>query len=176
MRSATRAGTYFRVYKPDWTDPLDTSFSKRLGGRWNAPGTFGVLSLNSTLTVAAANARSQHHGRAIKLFDLRPERRPSLLEVRVPKSIVLDVVTELGVRDARLPDHFPWNVPHERCRTIGLRAYRSGAFRGIASRSAAECSRGQWLGEELSWFDTSAQLPENGPRRLFSQWYPDVVP
>jgi hypothetical protein len=176
MRSATRAGTYFRVYKPDWTDPLDSSFSKRIGGRWNAPGAFGVLSLNATVTVAATNARSQHRGRAIKLFDLRPERRPSLLQVSVPKSSVLDAVTERGVRDARLPDHFPWNFSHERGRTVGLRAYRSGRLRGIASRSAAECSRDEWLGEELSWFDTSPRLRENGPRRAFGQWYPDVVP
>jgi hypothetical protein len=176
MQAATRAGTYFRVYKPDWTNPLDNTFSKTVGGRWNAPGTFGVLSLNSTLIVAAANARRQHRGRAIGLFDLRPERRPWLLQVKVPKSTVLDLVSEQGVRGLRLPEHFPWGVARDRCQPIGLRAYRSGHFQGIASRSAAECSPHHWVGEELSWFDSSPPLRENGPRRPFERWYPDVTP
>ena len=176
MRRVTRGATYYRVFKPDWNDPLDFSFSKERGGRWNPSGAFGVLSLNATVAVAAANARVQHRGRAIGLFDLRPDRRPRLLQVHVPNSVVLDVVSKSGVRDLRLSPQFPWNVPHERCQPIGLRAYLSAEFRGIASRSAAECTSDEWLGEELSWFDSSPFLPENGPRRSFARWYPDPIP
>lgn len=176
VRRIIRSGTYFRVFKPDWNDPLDTSFSKETGGRWNAPGKFGVLSLCASLAVAAANARKQHSARAIRLFDLRPERRPSLLQVNVPNGSVLDVVSEIGVREARLPADYPWNVANERCQPIGFRAYRSGRLRGIASRCAAECAPRQWLGEELSWFDCAPALKESGPRRTFARWYPDVIP
>jgi hypothetical protein len=176
VRRTHRAGTYFRVFKPRWDDPLDSAFSKRFGGRWNAPGAFGVLSLNATLAVAAANARLRHRGRAIGLFDLQPRSRPHLLQVHVPRSAVLDVVTDWGVNELRLPANFPWNVSHELCRPIGSRAYESKAFRGIASRSAAECSPHDWLGEELSWFDSAPPLRENGPRRAFAQWYPDAIP
>lgn len=176
MRGTSRGGTYFRVFKSDWSDPLDTSFSKMLGGRWNPPGTFGVLSLNRSIIVAAANARAQHLGRAIGFFDLRPERRPSLLQVHVPECVVLDVASEAGLSAVRLPASFPWNVPHSRCQPIGLRAYHAGRFRAIASRSAAECAPQEWLGEELSWFESSPALRENGARRTFAQWYPDVTP
>ncbi|MBV8530613.1 MAG: RES domain-containing protein [Candidatus Eremiobacteraeota bacterium] len=176
MRRITRGGTYLRVFKPDWNDPLDPNFSKTAGGRWNAPGAFGVVSLNATLVVAAGNARIQHRGRAIGLFDLRPARRPSLLQVHVPNSMTLDVISDRGIRDLRLPAQFPWNVPHERCRAIGLQAYRSRGVRGIASRSAAECTPREWLGEELAWFDSSPALHENGPRHSFATWYPDAIP
>ncbi|MGC1381803.1 MAG: RES domain-containing protein [Candidatus Baltobacteraceae bacterium] len=176
MLGITRGGTYFRVFKPDWDDPLDTSFSREIGGRWNAPGLFGALYLNATRTVAAANARAQHRGRAIGLLDLRPERRPRLLQVHVPRCTVLDAVRPEGLRAVNLPANYPWRVGPERCRPIGLRAYRRGDLRGIASRSAAECSATDWLGEELAWFDKSPSLRESGPRRDFELWYPDAIP
>ncbi|MBV8709252.1 MAG: RES domain-containing protein, partial [Acidobacteriaceae bacterium] len=71
-----RSGFYYRVVAPNWVNPADTSYSKRQGGRWNPPGEFGALYLNADVHVAAANARAQHAGRALKLFDLLPEARP----------------------------------------------------------------------------------------------------
>ncbi len=47
-----------------------------VAGAGSTPGEFGALYLNATVRVAAANARAQHSGRAIKLFDLLPEARP----------------------------------------------------------------------------------------------------
>ena len=176
MLAAIRRGSYFRVFKPEWDNPLDTAFSRRFGGRWNGRETFGVVSLKATLAVAAANARNAHRDRAIGLFDLRPERRPSLLQVNVTDHAVLDVVTTDGLRRLRLPQDFPWHVSHERCQPIGLRAYRAPGFYGIASRSAAECTQTHWVGEELAWFDRSPALRETGRRRAFVEWYPDLIP
>jgi hypothetical protein len=176
MKGLRRSGTYCRVFKPDWADPLDTSPSKLFGGRWNAPGSFGALYLNRDTTVAAANCRAQHAGRAIGLFDLQPDRRPRLLRVDVPDSPCLDVVSPSGIEELRLPAAFPLGVDHNRCRPIGLRAYRDGRFRGIACRSAAECRAMYWVGEELAWFDSSPVLRENGPRQDFASWYPDPIP
>jgi len=80
LESIRRSGTYFRVFKPEWNDPLDTTYARRSSdNRWNPPGEFGALYLNKTLEVAAANARRQHAGRVIGLFDLKPARRPWLL-------------------------------------------------------------------------------------------------
>ena len=176
MKSLARSGTYYRVFKPEWADPLDASFSKRFGARWNAPGAFGVLYLNKTIAVAAANARKQHLGRAIGLFDLLPSRRPNLLEVKVPRSTLLDVVTEEGLAAIGFPASYPLGVSHARCQPIGKRAYASGAFRGIAYRSAAECTATYWVGEELAWFDSSPPLHESAPRRAFKDWYPHPFP
>ena len=176
MTSLTRGGTYLRVYKPDWTNPLDTAPNRRAGGRWNAPGSFGVLSLCADVAVAAANARSRYAGRAIQLFDLRPEQRPMLLSVHVPRSRCTDIVTGKGIAAAGLPPTYPYGVSHARCRRVGAAVHREGSDRGIACRSAAECRPDSWVGEELAWFDTSTTLREDGPRLAFAAWYPDPAP
>ncbi len=176
MRRAIRRGTYYRVFKPKWSDPLDTAYSKRFGGRWNAPAAFGALYLNATIEVAAANARMQHRGRALGLFDLLPSARPSLLQVHIPSSHVLDVVSPHGVRAVRLPATYPFGVTQERCRPIGARAYAMAELRGIACRSSAEAAPTSWLGEEVAWFDRSPRPKENGSRRAFEEWYPDAYP
>ncbi|MGH7723136.1 MAG: RES domain-containing protein [Candidatus Dormibacteria bacterium] len=175
MRSLTRSGTYLRVFSPDWSDPLDTTPSRISGGRWNPPGAFGALHLCADRTVAAANARAQHAGRAIGLFDLEPERRPHVLQLHVPRSTCVDVVTAAGVGDVRLPARYPFGVGHDRCRRIGQAAYRDGSYRGIACRSAAECRPTAWVGEELAWFDSAPVLSEDG-RADFANWYPDPIP
>ena len=46
MSSVRRAGRYFRVADPDWDEPLEGSYSARLGGRWNPSGSFPVCYLN----------------------------------------------------------------------------------------------------------------------------------
>lgn len=177
MRSIIREGTYYRVYKPDWNDPLDTTCAKRSNdNRWNPPNEFGALYLNRTLNVAAANARAQHAGRAVGLFDLKPERRPHLLQVAVPRARVLDVVTASGIRALHLPKAYPFGVPHARCWPIARRAYADATLNGIACRSAAECTRTTWVGEELAWFDRAPVLKKNGSRRDFASWYPDPMP
>jgi hypothetical protein len=176
MRSLTRSGAYVRVFNPDWGDPLDTGASRAHGGRWNPPGRFGALYLCRDRSVAAANVRARHAGRAIGLFDLKPERRPHLLQLHVPRSACLDAVSAAGVADLDLPRTFPDAVPHSRCQRIGVRAYRAGTYRGIACRSAAECRPATWVGEELAWFDSSPPLRETGPREDFPTWYPDPIP
>jgi len=176
LDSVDRAGKYFRVFKPEWDDPLDTRPSLKYGGRWNAPGTFGVLYLNATLAVAAANARHQHLGRAIGLFDLKSSRRPHLLTVTVPRSPVLDVVSEESLKQLRLPKSYPCGITWARCRPIGKRAYLESRILGIAYRSSAECTASHWLGEELGWFDRAPSLYESSPRQTFERWYPDLKP
>lgn len=175
MRTVSRGGRYYRVCKTNWADPLDSSFSKSNGGRWNTRGEFGAIHLNRTVEVAAANARWQHRGRAIGLFDLRPEQRPALVDVTVPQVQALDVVTAEGIRELRLPMTYPYGIPHERCRPIGRRAYRLGLL-AVACRSAAECTPHEWIGEELAWFDHAPPLTQASSPRKFSDWYPDVIP
>jgi RES domain-containing protein len=79
----TRDGRYYRVVDPSYVDPFDTSYAKAAGRRWNPRGEFGALYLCATIAVAAANARFQFVGRAIKLFDLLPAAQPELVTVEV---------------------------------------------------------------------------------------------
>ena len=175
MPSIERGGTYFRVFKPGWGDPLDASFSSAKGGRWTPVGEFGAVYLCATIGVAAANVRARHAGRAIGLFDLRPERRPSLLEVRVPACMVADIVSDYGIRAAGLPPEYPFGVSHATCWPVARSAYADSANAGIACRSNAESTATFWVGEELAWFDRSPPLAA-GRRRVFASWYPDPHP
>lgn len=175
MLAVSRGGTYFRLYKPGWSDPLDSSFARLHGGRWTPPGEFGALYLNATISVAAANARHQHARRAIQLFDLRPEKRPSLLDVVVPTSLVADVVSPEGIAGLALPSSYPLGVDYAQCWPVARAAYAEARLAGIACRSNAECTAAHCVGEELAWFDRS-KLPRKRRRRDFAHWYPGPHP
>jgi RES domain-containing protein len=174
LPTTTRRGPYFRVAKPDWSDPSDTSFSRAAGGRWNPPGEFGALYLNASVRVAAAQARQQHAGRAIKLFDLRPDRRPILVTFEVPRRHVVDAVDPKGRVALALPPAFPFGVTHAPCQEIARRAYRA-ELDGVASRSNAEATATETLGEELALFDR-VPAPRELRRQAFAEWYPDPIP
>lgn len=155
-------------------NPLDTSFAKALGGRWNPSGAFGALYLCATVAVAAANARHQFAGRAIKLFDLQPVARPQLVAVNVPRQAFVDAITAEGVEALELPQEFPFGVPWPPCQAIARNAYDDG-LPGVAARSNAEATATSWIGEELAAFDTMSALNEES-REPFEEWYPDAIP
>jgi RES domain-containing protein len=170
-----RGGRYFRLCKPDWIDCSDTSFSKVHGGRWNSSGSFGALYLSATVEVAAANAREWHRDRAIKLFDLRPDRRPQLESFRVSERRFVDAVSDDGIAGLKMPKSYPFGVDWKQCQPIGKRAYEAG-LPGVACRSAAEARLDSWLGEELALFDSAPRAQRVGRRRRFDEWYRDIVP
>jgi RES domain-containing protein len=169
-----RRGEYYRVCKLDWVDCGDTSFAKANGGRWNPATEFGALYFNATVRVAAAQARHQHAGRAIALFDLRPERRPILATFDVPTVRVVDVVSAEAIRALRLPRVYPLGVEREPCQRIARRAYREGVA-GVAARSAAEARVDDVVGEELAYFDSQPAISSRD-RKSFADWYPDPYP
>jgi RES domain-containing protein len=170
-----RSGPYFRVVAPDWIDPADTSFSKQRGGRWNPPGEFGALYLNASVAVAAANARTQHAGRAIKLFDLLPKARPELVTFEVPTVTVLDACTPKTAGALGLPDSFPFAILWPPCQAIAREAYLNG-LAGVAARSNAEVTATSCVGEELALFDRPTRVVSQTERRRFNAWYPDPIP
>ena len=174
MRHVERSGPHFRVCDPSWTDPLDVTFSARHGGRWNAAGSYGVLYLNATIAVAAANARRNYDGEIATLFDLRARERPDIQFVNVASASFVDIVTPAGIRAVRLPAGFPYGVPHEPCQRIGARAYAAREI-GIATRSNADATATSFVGEELAVFDTAMTLVARGERLPFAQWYPVEV-
>jgi RES domain-containing protein len=176
MRHVERGGLYFRVCDPSWADPLDTSFAKRHGGRWNPPGAFGVLYLCATIAVAAGNARRVYEGEIATLFDLLPEQRPDLQVTQVDSMRVVDAATEAGLRSLHLPRTYPIGVPWQPCQVIGQRAYRNKE-NGIACRSADATDRTKIVveGEELVVFDRAVRYVTRMERLRFAQWYPVEV-
>jgi len=173
LPTARRGGEYYRVVAPDWTEPLDTTYSKQYGGRWNPPGEFGALYLNANLRVAAANARAQHAGRAIKLFDLHPSARPELVTAEVPQRDVVDAVSPDGVAALGFAESFPFGVSWLPCQAIA-RAAKADGISGIATRSNAEATATRVVGEELAVFEGCAVAER--ARRPFAAWYPDPIP
>ncbi len=173
MRHVERGGLHFRVCDPSWADPLDTSFAKEYGGRWNPAGSFGVLYLCATIAVAAGNARRAYEGEIATLFDLLPEHRPDLQVVRVKTIRVVDAATEAGLRSLRLPPKYPRGASWSRCQAIGKRMHELGE-NGIACRTADATSRTDSAieGEELVLFDRAVRAVTRLKRLPFVQWYP----
>jgi RES domain-containing protein len=162
------------VVAPEWTDPADTTYSKQRGGRWNPAGEFGALYLNATIQVAAANARAQHAGRAIKLFDLLPEARPELVTFEVLMVDVVDACTPDGIAALGFAENFPYGVTWQPCQAIGREAHAT-AMAGVAARSNAEVTETAWVGEELALFEEFV-VGSPRARRRFDEWYPDPIP
>jgi RES domain-containing protein len=174
VETCTRSGRHYRVVDPSYADPLGTSYAKSVGGRWNPRAAFGALYLCANSSVAGANARQQHAGRAIKLFDLLPDARPELVTIEVPRLDVVDAVSASGISALGLPATYPYEVPWPPCQTIARDAHADG-IAGIAARSNAEATSTSWVGEELAVFDSVTDLAIVS-REAFAQWYPDPIP
>jgi RES domain-containing protein len=168
VKHLNRSGRYFRVCDPSWDDPLDTQYSKRFGGRWNAPEEFGALYLCATILVAAANARLNYENEIATLYDLLPEQRPDLQCVQIRPSAFVDVVTAEGLRAIHLPSSYPQGISWARCQAIARRAYAQHE-NGVAYRSAVT------VGEELAVFDSASALVRRRERLPFREWYPVEV-
>ena len=165
-----RGGAYYRVCKPEWSDCTDTAFSAVYGGRWNPPGEHRVLYLNRTVRMAARKAIENFAGEAHSLFDLRPERRPSLQTFAVEEAEYVDAVTDPGVESLGLPVSYPDGVGWEECQPLGRELYQAGE-RGVACRTAlgggADADH-----EELAHFDRGDAAVQPGERRAFADWFP----
>ncbi|MEN3280829.1 MAG: hypothetical protein V7607_1969 [Solirubrobacteraceae bacterium] len=154
MRHVSRGGPYVRVADPDWQDPLSPERARRHGGRWNAPGSFGVVYLNASVDLARAQVRHRLQPRGIRPEDLDPDRGPVLVHTRVPEDEYADAVTSDGLAELDLPATYPVDergtpVPHATCQRIGQAAWDAGE-RGIACRSAAGSAPPD--AEELAFF------------------------
>jgi RES domain-containing protein len=172
MRHTEREGTYVRVVDPGWADPLDASFSRTNGGRWNPPGSFAALYLCRDVETARANARRLLEGQPFTFDDILPERLPALVETTVPRARYVDAVSTRGLASLDLPATYPLDgrgqtVAHARCQPIGAAAWEAGEP-GVACRSAAPGA--PYASEELALFDRGGRL-RRGRRQRFERWY-----
>jgi hypothetical protein len=179
VRKVRRGGAHNRLAEPDWKDPLDTNYSKAAGGRWNAPGSYGVLYLNASERMARLQAEHKLAGQPYGIEDLDPAAQHDLVEVDVVETDALDLVSASGLAAVRLPATYPLDarggpIAHARCRPIGQAAYDE-PLPAIAYRSAVPGAAVE--DEELAVFDRDvAALARQTGRRSFSQWYLDSSP
>lgn len=169
-----REGAFNRLADPAWADPLDTAFSKAKGGRWNAPGSYGVLYLNNGEPMARAQVAHKLAGQPFAIEDLDPDEQHDLIEVTVTTAQVLDCVSDHGLTAVRLPVSYPKDatgapVPNTDCHPVGAASLADGQH-GIACRSAAEGTTPD--DEELALFEDPAEaLVAMTARRPFKDWY-----
>jgi hypothetical protein len=174
FRHLARRGRYSRVVDPGWSRPLDPSFAAERGGRWNPPASFPVVYLCATREVARANVLRRFVGFPYGVLDLRPDRRPSLVETDVPEHRAVDVVTDAGCRAAGLPASYPYDgrgrrIGWQRTQPVGSTAW-SQDERSIACRSAALPKNER--GEELAWLPrATADRLRVVRRRSFDDWF-----
>ena len=101
-----------RVVDPDWADPLDASFSRSGGGRWNPPGAFAALYLcrdvrdRASQRAAPARGSAVHVRRRASGAPARPRRdrrAPGSLRRRreLPRARVRRPAADLPPRRAR---------------------------------------------------------------------------
>jgi RES domain-containing protein len=165
-------GPYNRLAEPGWDDPLDASHSKRVGGRWNAPGSYGMLYLNGSDETARLQVAHKLAGQPFGVEDLDASEQHDLVRVDVADRLALDCVTTPGFAAVELPPTYPRDaagvvVPHERCQPIGAEARGSG-LAAVLCRSAAGRDRHD---RELAVFDTAAGAVTETDRLPFDDWY-----
>jgi hypothetical protein len=177
-RQVQRGGDYNRIAEPSWEDPLDISFSRTAGGRWNAPGTFGALYLNAAEHLARLQVDHKLAGQPFQIEDLDPDEQHDLVGVRVEDSVVLDCVSGEGLTEVGLPASYSSDdaghpVPHEDCQPVGAAAREDGQT-GVACRSAAIGAPAS--DEELVVFDTAISRVAQTGRLAFRTWFLEETP
>jgi RES domain-containing protein len=173
-RTIRRGGSYHRLAEPSSADPLDTSYSRQRGGRWNLPGSFGVLYLNRDLRLARLHVQHKLRGHPYGIEDLDESEQHDLVDVEVAERDWLDCVTVAGLEAVGLPDTHPRHrngrpVRHVDCQPVGQAAFDDRRH-GIACRSAATGASS--TDEELGVFDreveTNVQMTGRHP---FADWF-----
>lgn len=169
-----RGGRYYRLADPDWSDPLDSSYSLAVGGRWNMPGAFPVLYLNDSVTTARLQVLHKLAGLPYGPEDLDPDEQHDLVSVDVPTQAFLDCASDQGLIEVGLPASYPRYangrlVAHATCRPIGRQAW-DDRLPGIACRSAA--AGATKINEELAYFDRVRRPRHTFQARTpFAEWW-----
>jgi RES domain len=173
-RTVRRGGSYKRLAEPSWSDPLDMSYSRQPGGRWNPPGSFGVLYLNRDLRMARLQVLHKLSGHPYGVEDLDEAEQHDLVDVEVAEREWLDCVTAAGLESVGLPVTYARHrngrpVQRTDCQPVGQAAFDDGRP-GIACRSAV--SGASLTDEELGVFDRDVEAGvQMTGRHAFADWF-----
>lgn len=144
--------------KPDWRDPLDPTYARERGGRWNPPGSLSVLYLNGDVATARMQIDRMLADTPVRIDDLDDDAFV-LVAVTLPRDqVCTDAATPSGLVSLGLPVTYPCEasgrpVPSAICQTIGSDVHAEGR-RGVWCRSA--CTD-DGRGRELAWFPATTR-------------------
>lgn len=165
---------WVRICEAGWDDPLDPTFARQRGGRWNPPGSWRTLYLNEDVVTARLNLDRFIAGWPYEPEDLDDAAGPHLAVATLPRNqTVADIHRPEGVAAAGLPSTYPVDdagrpVSHATCRQVGERVHAAG-LRGVRCRSA-QTPNG--AGRELAWFPATARSRAHLRSRLaFTEWF-----
>ncbi|MEX1164560.1 MAG: RES family NAD+ phosphorylase [Nitriliruptor sp.] len=163
-----------RIYDASWDDPLDPSFARLLGGRWNPPGSWPTLYLDEDVVTARLNLTRFIADWPYEPEDLADDTGPHLAIATLPRSQrVADLHSAKGVAAVGLPASYPLDRTGELvgpgvCQAIGEQVHTAG-LRGVRCRSA-QAPLG--AGREVAWFPaTSRSRAHLVTRRPFTDWF-----
>lgn len=163
---------WFRITRPHYHDPFDTTFAQQTGGRWNPPESWPTLYLNSSLATVHAQVRHMFAGRGVGVDDLDDDAPINLAAAQLPAGQqALDAVSTNGIAAIALPPEYPLDVAgepitHDVTQPIGATVHAAG-LDGVLWRSATG------VDSELAWFPgpTAAALPSwTPPAKPFGAW------
>lgn len=148
---------WLRVARPAWDDPLDPTYARDHGGRWNPAGSFPALYLNGDVATARMQIQRLLRGFPVTMEDLDDEAYVLVAAVLPNAQRCADATTAPGLRAIGLPDTYPRDARDEEidrrvCQPIGQQIHDQG-LHGVWCRSA--CTRdgqGDGQGRELAWF------------------------
>jgi RES domain len=168
------SGRYYRVAEPGWENPLDGSYAREDGGRWNRPGSYPVVYLSRSLRTARLNCLHKYKGKPYGPEDLDEAEAPVLVETDVPDGEHADCLSDHGLDGWGLPVSYPQHpdgrpVIWEECWLVGDAVHEEG-LDGVACRSAAEGA--QRDDYELAYFGRDdAPALESIEQQAFSDWF-----
>ncbi len=149
---------WLRVADPAWSDPLDASYAREHGGRWNPPGSYAALYLNGDVATARLQLERMLAGSPVQLDDLDDDAYV-LVAATLPRTqTCADATTASGLRALGLPETYPQDpasgeIAHATCQRVGARV-RGEGLRGVWCRSAGTPDG---RGRELAWFPATAR-------------------
>ncbi len=152
----------YRVVRAGWQEPLDTSYGRARGGRWNAPGSYDVLYTACSRRVARFVALDIFRMAAVTLEDLMPATRPALAEIAWQGPVV-DAMSEHGLEVAGLPLHYPRAIGHETTQALA-RHWHDDGNEGVACRSASVARAGleEWTEPHEPWSELAIFIANAG--------------
>ena len=149
---------WLRVASPEWSQPLDASYAREAGGRWNAPGSYPTLYLNANVVTARLQIERMCAGTPVTVDDLADDAYVLIAATLPTAHRAADACSAEGLTALGLPQSYPLDahgelVAHQICQPIGAQA-RAKDFDGVWCRSA--CSN-DGRGRELAWFPQGTQ-------------------
>lgn len=163
-----------RICDASWDDPLDPSFARVHGGRWNPPGSWPTLYLNEDVVTARLNLTAFIADWPYEPEDLDDDTGPHLAIARLPRNQrVADLHSPAALAAAGLSASYPLErtgeqVTRDTCQVIGEQVHAAG-LRGIRCRSA-QAPHG--AGREVVWFPATARSRAHlVVRKAYTEWF-----